>query len=361
MNTLLKWFSCPLAVSATFATLAVLYACDGSSRGAFANRISLLREDFDVASIDFSPDGQRLATAAALGTEVRIWTWKPGKKVERTLQIPAGLGPGTRQGGLRFSRDGGLLAIAHGRARESEGFAVVRIWNTQTGAIVGEISEPRGGGDIGRVEFTPSGDGLLRSYGRISTVAGDSLLMHQMNSWKSAWGIRTNPFIPDSLAVSPDGKFAALGGEVLEGNEMRSQIVVVDLQSRAISVVIDAIWRGISIEQIAWSADGARIAVGASLNDAQAGEPAIRIFEVKSKKQTTEQTMGSCEIRGLAFTADGKYLLQGGRRAHVEVWDASHSEMLQSIPVSADAISLSPDGHHFAVVEGSKISIWELH
>jgi WD40 repeat protein len=326
-----------------------------------AKEITVVRANNDVSSIDFSPDGQHLATGAALGPDIQIWAWPDGQgQLERTVHIPKGLGPGTSQSGLQYSADGRFLAIVHGRSRESEGYGVVRIWDARSGAVAGQISEPSGGGYRGGIAFTPDGQFLLRSYDRIDSAPGDDFVVHRLGKWDVVWGLRTNPFIPESLALSPDGKRVALGGEVFEPKGVFSQILIVDLKSRMVTISIDAKWRGASIDQITWSPDNLRIAVGVRLKSSVSGQSAIRAFDIRDGRQLFEQREFECAITGLAFTPDGKYFIQGGKGIPTEVWDGEHKKLLQKIPASADALALSPDGHHFAIAERSAIAIWEL-
>jgi hypothetical protein len=44
----------------------------------------------------------------------------------------------------------------------------------------------------------------------------------------------------------------------------------------------------------------------------------------------------------------------------VEVRDGQHAKLLQRIPMSAEALTVSRDGHYFATAKGKSVSIWEL-
>jgi WD40 repeat protein len=296
--------------------------------GPVAQKVASLSAASDISAIDFSPDGSHLVIAAALGPNVWIWKWTGQSKVEKNLRIPQGLGPGTWQSGLRYSPDGRLIAIVHGRSRASDGFSVVRIWDAETGAMVGQINESLGGGDLGQLAFTPDSKFLLRTYDRIETIPGFQFSSHDVGQYGTVWGIRTTPFIPEAFALSPDGKLAALAGEVFDHEREFAQIRIVEVESHRTTVLIDTHWQGVAMRQVAWSPDGRRVVVGTRLRGLHSGGAAIGGFDVGTGRQVFEQTAAECDVTGLALTPNGKYILQAGKGMAVEVWDGAHERVL---------------------------------
>lgn len=330
-------------------------------------------EDINIWGLDFSPDGKYLAATSpntvsmsSNKVEVQIWDWQSGRIV-RSLE-KAGGNDGLTTEPIRYSPDGRLLVACHSLA---QGDVVARIWNTETWAFVHDITDPVGGGQgCGAIGFTPDGKSLIRVTDRIVTNPGDNLFIYNTSTWQPVWGLRTVPFEPHSLAVSPDGKFVAVVGQLFDFSptapglsiaeatkemfkrKIQSQIAIVDIAQHTIVRTTPSPRHG----QIAWSPDGAHITV------AGAGE--ITVFDMQSGKQVADEPIKSGHI-SVRYTPDGKYLIEGVENGKetglgIRIWDSKHRELLQDIPGNVRGIAVSRDGHYFAAGGYKKISVWRL-
>ena len=208
-----------------------LFGSKGKNMKEVAVKVAELPEQYplNVSGLDFSLDGKQLAVVSD-GEKINIWDWQNGRIV-RTLEKAKGANDGLTTEPIRYSPDGRLLVACHSIA---QGDVVIRIWNTESWAVVHDITDPVGGGGCNAIGFTPDGKLLIRVLDRIVTKPGDNLIIYDTTSWQPVWGIRTVPFYPKALSISPDGKFVAIGGAVIDGGPETQKIVIVDLEQRAI-------------------------------------------------------------------------------------------------------------------------------
>jgi WD40 repeat protein len=261
--------------------------------------------------------------------------------------------------GLRYSPDGKLLAVVHKLARDADGSGVVRIFNPASREVVHSIAEPLGGGDRSKIEFSPDGKMLLRLYSN-STKTRNQFIVHRVDTWEAVWGLTIIPLSGMSLAVSPHGDLAAVGGITLGlGISHKAQILIIDLTSRQIVRTIDnAFPPENQVEQLAWSADGAYIAASGIVGGSYSIPDAVRVFNVAAGAQVAGEPINPAHGFGLRYTA---YLIECGIAEEVRIWDAQHKVLLQTIPAAhAHAIAVSRDSTFLAIGDGRRISIWKL-
>lgn len=336
-----------------------------------AVKVAELPEQYkvNVHGLDFSLDGKQLAVVSA-DEYINIWDWQTSRIV-RTLEKAHGAKGGLTTEPIRYSPDGHIFVACHSIA---QGDVVIRIWNTETWAIVHDITDPVGGGGCNAIGFTPDGKSLIRVLDRIVTKPGDNLIIYDTTSWQPVWGLRTVPFYPTALAISPDGKFVAIGGGVINGGPMKQQIAIVDLAQHAIVHTIPNTV-DFYFGQLAWSPDGANLtAIGQRGWDGRAndghgaytsGLDTVMVFDAHSGKQVAGDQIEDIESTSLRYTPDGKYLIEGvmngrGSGRGVRIWDSQHRELLQEIPGEVSSLAVSRDGHYFAVGEVKKTDVWQL-
>lgn len=172
------------------------------------------RYKIQVRALDFSPDGNYLAVRSA-DQSINIWDWQAGRIV-RTLEKQNGANDGRTTERLRHSPDGKLFVACHSRA---VGDVVARIWNTATWEIAHDILDPIGGSGCNAVGFTPDGKSLIRVLDRAPHISGDTLMVYDTATWQPIWSMRTVPFYTYSLAIGPDARRIALGGEIRNPNQ----------------------------------------------------------------------------------------------------------------------------------------------
>ncbi len=361
-----------------------LFESKGKNMKEVAVKIAELHEDKDIEiwGLDFSPDGKYLAATSPTTLEVQIWDWQ-NKRIVRTLEKAQGAGLTTD---IHYSPDGHLLVACHSQAA---GDILVRIWNTETWAVIHDIADFKSG-SCRAIGFTPDGKYMIGVFDRNPIASGDNLIIYDTTSWQPVWGIRTVPFYPKALAISPDGKFAAIGGGVINphswpfdtpkptfGNpplSSQSAIVVVDLAQRAIVRTIQNTV-DFDVGRLAWSPDGAHLAaMGRRARDGFAnngqgaytsGLDTVMVFDTHSGKQVAGEQLEGIGNSSLRYTPEGKYLIEGdmdglGNGLGVRIWDGQHRELLQVIPGNVGSLAVSGDGHYFAVSTYKQISVWQL-
>lgn len=366
-----------------------LFESKGKNMKEVAVKIAELHEDKDVEiwGLDFSPDGKYLAATSPTTLEVQIWDWQ-NKRIVRILKKAQGAG---LQTDIQYSPDGHLLVACHSQAA---GDILVRIWNTKTWAVIHDIADFKSG-SCRAIGFTPDGKSLIGIFDRNPIASDDNLIIYDATSWQPVWGLRTVPFYPKALAISHDGKFAAMGGGVINprswpfdtpkptlGNpplSNQSAIIVVDLAQRTI---IRTIQNTVDFDNghLAWSPDGAYItAIGRRGWDGSkgvytSGLDATMIFDAQTGKQiageqfhdeAATKIFQDIEGASLRYTPDGKYLIESfwngrGSGRGVRIWDEQHRELLQEIPGEVIGLAVSRDGHYLAAGGYKQITVWKL-
>ena len=326
----------------------------GDSKSDVAIKIATLSEENSIWGLDFSPDGKHLAATPSGSATVHIWDWQ-GNHLERTLERAQGSNV-TVSEPVRYSPDGRLLAICHNRSSPD---IVARVWNTDTWYVVHDIVDPAGGEGCNAIGFTSDGKSLIRVLARSIGSAGGSLIQYDISSWKTISELSTQPFLPTTLAISPDNKFVAIGGEAYNGGKgspvtIQGRIAIVDMAQHKITntITIDNGERG----ALAWSPDGVHLAYE--------NKDGVEIFDVRSGVRVVEEKKES-DRRNVyvRYTPDGKYFIesdfgQGGTR--VRIWDGQHQHLLQEIKAIPGCIAVSKDSHYLAMGGDKKIIIWQL-
>jgi len=362
-----------------------LFELKGKNMKEVATEIAQLPEKggFNVWGLDFSPDGKYLASTSPSSHEIHIWDWQ-NRRIVRILEKVQGSSNVTATEPIRYSPDGHLLATCHRRAL---GNIVIRVWNVDTGAVIRDIDTPEGG-SCDAIGFTPDG----KSFVWISLrPSGNQLMVHNMTTWQPIWGLRTLPFYPTTLAISPDGKFVALGGHTAgAGVSDQHQILIVELPLRAVVLTIQAFppIQGFplenTIQRLAWSPDGKRIAAGARVGGPNSGPDAVRIFDTQSGQLVVSEPAEQARIWALRYTSDGKYMIESafgalagtslGQRREllridplprvgepaIRIWDGQHRRLLQEIPGTAGSIAITREGRYFAMGGDEMIFVFRL-
>jgi WD40 repeat protein len=331
--------------------------------GKVATRITRLATDPDTASLAFSPDGALLAASSPLAPEVQVWDWSRDKPAARTFHLAGGTGLATMRNVLAFSPDGRWLAAGHGRASQAEGYGVIRIWDARTGERVEDLSEPLEGPIRMGLAFSPDGQFLIYTSDRGEHTPGDHLIVQHTGTWQFEWGLRTDPFYPHTVAISADGKWAAIGGERSEPHMVqRPQIDIIDLASHELVRTIDAFPAQSEIERLAWNRDGTRLAAAArpTLEGAELSGAAIATFAAATGERLSEQLTEAPHVSALLYSGDGRYLIEAGPDRTVQIWDAAHQRLLQRIGLDAKAAAISADSRFLAIASGDALTVWQL-
>lgn len=332
-----------------------LFGSKGKNMKEVATKIATLSEENDILGLDFSPDGKHLAATPFDAATVHIWDWQ-GNRLERTLERAKGSNVTVTEP-VRYSPDGKLLAICHTPGRTSH--IIARIWSADTWSVVHDIIE-QGSGGCDAIGFTSDGKSLIRVMSHNAWgFAGENFVIYDTFTWQSIWKFSTEPVSPETLAISPDNRLAAIAGSVVSGGAglpitTRTQIAIVDLTQRKVVQVIP-IDDTSSVGRLAWSPDGVNIAYG------YAG--GVAIFDVNTVKRIEDEVTEQRRKPLIRYTPDGKYFIEsnfGEHGAKVRIWDGQHKQLLQEIKAIAGCIAVSRDGRYMAMGGDKKIIVWQL-
>jgi WD40 repeat protein len=291
---------------------------------------------------------------------VQLWAWRAPSHL---LASPGKPGVADDGQGLAYSPDGRLLAVRFGTSSDGR---VVRIWDTRTGQVVRDLTSTdtdRSAGFAAGLAFSPDGHWLLRTVYRYESRAGDGLLAYRTDDWQPAWSLRTFPFQPRLVAVSPDGRLAALGGETWPYLQAaRPTLLIVDLAAHSVVRTIAAVFPDDNeVNSLAWSPDGSRIAVGCTINGSYRGPDALKVFDAASGRLLAAVTARSAAVSGLAYSANGRYLVAGSIDGAVDIFDARTLRLLQRIRADSSALALSRDSANLAIAAYPTVSVWQLN
>jgi WD40 repeat protein len=233
---------------------AVAFSPDGSRLAAAAasvgiwdpaTGVELLVIDEPSTDVAWSPDGNRLATTNYEG-RTRIWDATSGKLV-LTLRSSDAL-PAEGRFSVEFSPDGALLAGSDPEA--------TYIWSADDGRIIARLQQPE---YVLRLAFSPNGR-------RLVTAAFDgSIRLWDVGSGREVGSILENT-VAQGLVFSPDGRRLATlsrdGTLRLWNAETLQQALVLDRRVPRESGPVD---------KLSFSPDGTRLA-------AASGEGTVRVY-----------------------------------------------------------------------------------
>jgi len=335
-----------------------------------AVKIAELSENMEVRGLDFSPDGKYLAATSTMDSdEVHVWDWQGSKSIVQRMKKGGG-SAGPVSEALRYSPDGRFLAACHGRSDLVTGKldtvppmdpalgVVVHLWDAQTGSLANYIAEESGACDA--IGFTPDSRTLIRLE-ETGPRSKDSIIALSTADWKLVWSLRTQPFYPDTLAISPDGRLAAVGGTNLAPRiPDQPKILIVDLSKRAVVRTIDAFFADDQIKSLAWHPDGIHLAVGTAV-----GRPNIvKIFDVTTGNLVAAEPVESLTHRTtvnvLRYSPDGEYLAESVIDGSIRIWGGQHRTLLQEIHGEATSLTFTRDGKFLAMGGDRKILVWQM-
>jgi hypothetical protein len=343
-------------------------------KGGIVRRLAALPNAPFVNGLAFSPDGSQLAVATA--TRINIWSVHSGR-VLHTLADDIGLSLAART--LRFSPNGRYLATC--QARSWQGGVIVRIWSTRTWSYVRGIKGPHG---CESIAFTPDSRSMLVAETTIGLPSDESLVAYDTRTWLKVWAIRTGSFYVHTLAVSPSGTLAAIGGRVLNPSTPDRNaptptfgtpplpdmflIAIVDLRThellRTIRHTVDE-----GFGNLAWRPDAPILAtIGTQApddRDMDGDADALEIFNVDTGQRIALEMLNKPGHPSVCYTRDGKYLIESdftgvGVGWGLRIWTGNHGSLVHVLRGDFGDLACSSNGHLFATSNEGWVSIFEL-
>jgi WD40 repeat protein len=280
-----------------------------------------------VLSVEYSPDGSRLATAGQDGT-VRIWDPHTREELQ-TLR-----GHRSFVNSVCFS-NGGRMLISAG---DDE---AVKFWDPFTGR---------------ELEGLPT-NGHRVAASRNSNVLAALSRDNRISVWdvvagKDLWTITDlEKKRITEIAVSPDGRYLAAVGyhELLKVWDIRHRRELppfLEPDERALQKILFG---------VAFSPDGNYLAVGTD-------NPLI--WDLRTHKERRVYVYAGRRCSRMVISPDSKWVAATTRDGLVRVWDIDSETMVLSLdkdPNQDPGLDFSPDGQHLALSRGSDVCIKSIN
>jgi WD40 repeat protein/transcriptional regulator with XRE-family HTH domain len=282
-----------------------------------------------VHTVAFHPDGQYLASGG-LDTQILIWDLQE-RKIVRVLKGHTG-----RIWSLAFSPDGDLLVS--GADEEN-----IRVWDWKAGSQVGELHHDARG--VVNVVFHPNGNWVAACCEQDPHIN-----LWNVHTGKRFASITSRSSGPTIVDFNPDGSLLASGGR--DGSVELWQVNGED-HPQYIKMLM-GLRHHISI--ISLSDQGLLAAFSEGEN--------IHIWNVESGKLLRVVEGYSRMVGIVAFSPDGKLLLQGDASGKIRIWDMHKQQYIASIQGHTGpiwVIACNPNGKSFATAgDDRSIRLWDI-
>jgi WD40 repeat protein len=286
-----------------------------------------------VLSLDFSPDGRRVASSSINeDNSFVVWEARTGKVVQKVR------GHTSHVHRLRYSPDGRLLASA-----STDGS--VKLWDAATLREVRTVATHRG--PVTDVGFAPGGK-------HFATASQDGTV----GVWETASGgavfrLRGHTGAACSVVYNPDGKRIASGGF---DKTVRIWDAATGKEKLTLRGHTDMVW------SLAFSPDGHRL-VSASF------DKEARVWDTTPPREpggpgVFTVTGHHGRVCGVAFSPDRRYLGSCSFDSTVRLWDARTGAAVRTLKGhngSVWGIAFSPDGKCLASASWDHtVKIWDV-
>jgi WD40 repeat protein len=280
-----------------------------------------------VLSLAFSSDGKYLAAGIDNSDAIRLWDVASRKEVRSFVgrkEAPLSSRFGTIARGIGFTSDGKTLVSLGGLEDDK-----VRVWDVESGKEKRVIRGNRGDG--GMLALSPDG--------RVAAVAGHNAVVRL---WDPATGKELHGDLGrqakvQAVAVSPDNKHVAVGS--FDG--------VVRLYERATGMEVRS-WPAEphSIGDVTFTPDGKSLLVSIAYHPA-------KLWDLASGKEIRTFAGATGSVRGVfraAFSPDGARLALAVPEPSFQIVDPANGKVLRRLgeKLLVDRMAFSPDGGKLA-------------
>jgi WD40 repeat protein len=259
---------------------------------------------FPVASLAFSPDGRRLASAYR--NEVQVWEVATGTTLVRLLVEPEN----RQHNGLAFSPDGQRLAFSGNQS-------TVEVWDLESNR---QLSTFRGHTlAVMGVAFSPDGTrvasvGFGQPQPERRLVQPGEAKVWDVNTGREVYDLPGHTKNVNGVAFSPDGRYLVTGS-------WDRMVRVWDLTTGRETLLLGG--HSEFVFGVAFSEDGKRLATG--------GMDGVKLWDWPSGREILSlQGRAADRVRFLA----GGQRLAADTRSGVTIWDATPLDETPSLPAS---------------------------
>lgn len=290
-------------------------------------------------SLDFAPDGRRLASAGGNTQDfsIRVWSIPEGNLVN-TLSGHASI-----VWTVDFSPDGQMLGSVSADQTS-------KIWNVSAGTVLQSLAFP---GQVVSVRFSPEGQTL--AVGGVEQWPDAAIWTYAVASWQPLLKLDAYWNIP-AIVFSPDGQVLAGGGT-----------------SRNVGV-----WRALDgtplftlahpgqVASLAISPDGSTLASGLCEASGDAGtcsRGAIWLWDLRTGRLLASLSDFSEWVESVAFSVDGSLLMGRSRDGQIRFYATADRRLVHVVeaPGASGIMALSPDGRLLATTHANgRIDLWQV-
>jgi serine/threonine protein kinase len=239
---------------------------------------------------------------------------------------------------IAWSPDGKLLASADGGLGRDA--AVVRLWDTETGKLVGTVKNPDGPGGASACAVAISPDGKILAAGGNRTGDATTYLWNLADR-SMIGGLEQSRSIMKSLAFHPDGK-------TVVGVTHTGGIKVWDVATRKVKIGLPDTDGG---HELAFSPDGSLLVNGGTKYQE------IRLSDPASGK--TVKTINDSTGSAASFSPDGKTLavVDADGKNSMQLWDVATAQSKAVFDRADDGLTITHALYH---PNGKTIAAWGL-
>jgi WD40 repeat protein/tRNA A-37 threonylcarbamoyl transferase component Bud32 len=282
----------------------------------------------ELVSLDFSPDGKRLASAGGSFDkpgEIILWNLTTGRAAAK-LKGHAG-----RVYRAAFSPDGQRLASASYDR-------LVKVWDANTGR---EVFSLKGhSGQVTYVAFSPDGK-------RLASASSD----HTVRVWAATRAPSIALTLPQRTSACAGVAFSR-DGQRLAGASSNA-IILWDLKANQEALHLKC---PAGVQCVALSPDGKRLA-SASV------DKIVRIWDLTTRQAVFTLPGHTLYVTRLAFSPDGQRLASASMDHTVKVWDTVTGKEVLTFREHPDhvwSVAFSPDGQRLASASADKsVMVWD--